>query len=258
MIIEADNDIYQELLQIIYDYLLNDKCTHLDLDKLKKIVVVANDKLPQGVGAHYENGIVLVKEGDVKNSLSCIRGRDMNKYIFQEIKNSSDEETKLLIDEIMHELFHCDAEKKMPLLHSIVHSEQEDIWKNCIARFWIECVVEYYSHKDSFLRKEELLKQISNAEWKINCIWESEKKEENMDELIYVASYFVALNLLYRTEEKYLENINDNQICDLYRKLFVICRGLIDREKYIDDYSEIVPIENIFKKYFDESNVKTF
>ena len=258
MTIETKNYMYQELLYVVYDYLLNEKCAHLDLDKLERIVIVCNNKLPDDVGARYENGLVLVKEESVKNALSYIKERDVDKYIFQEIRYTSDNKTKLLIDNVMHELFHCDAEKKMPTLHSMLHSDNADPWKGCTARFWIECTVEYKSHKDSFLMKEKLLEDISKANWEINCFYGDEDIEKNMYQLIYAASYFVPLNLLYGTEDKYLENVNDKQIYNLYSNLFEICRELISKEEYIDDYSEIVGIENVFKDFFKKLNVKTF
>lgn len=258
MTIETENFMYQKLLHTIYEYLLNEKCAHLDLDNLERIVVVSNNELPAGVDARFENRQVLVKEESVKNSLSHIKEKDINKYIFEQIKDLSDNKTKLLIDNVMHELFHCDAEKKMPALHSMIRSDSPEPWKGCMARFWIEFTVEYNSHKNSFLRKEKLLEQISNAQWEIDCFFGDKNEEKTMYKLIYVASYFVPLNLLYGTEEKYLKNVNDKQIYNLYSRLFAICRKLIDKEKYIDGYSEIMSIENVFKDYFDKLNVKTF
>lgn len=256
MFIETNNDSYQELLTIIYTFLINKKCAHLDLNRLEKIVVVSNEELSENVGSQYENGQISIREESIKNSFSCIKEKDINKYSFQEVGDSLDEKTKLLIDNVMHELFHCDAEKKMPTLHSLIGSNNEDLWKRCIARFWIECTVEYNSHKDSFLRKEKLLEHLSNIKWEIDSFWDNENEERTMYQLIYVASYFVSLNILYGTEEKYIENVGDKQIYDLYIDLFAICKKLLDKEEYIDDYNEIMCIENVFKDYFNNLNKK--
>lgn len=258
MTIETESYMYQKLLHTVYEYLLNEKCAHLDLDNLERIVVVSNNELPDGVDARYKNRQVLIKEESVKNVLAYISIRDMNKYIFKEIKDSLDNNMKLLIDNVMHELFHCDAEKKMSALHAMVYSDSEEPWEGCTARFWIECTVEYNSNKNSFLRKEKLLEQISNAKWEIDCFFGNENEEKTMYKLIYVASYFVPLNLLYGTEETYLKNVNDKQTYSLYSKLFVICRELLDKEGYVDNYSQIESIENAFKNYFDKLGVKTF
>lgn len=258
MIIDTDNKHYENLLETVYGYLLKEKCSYLELDKLEKIIVDQKGKLGKGVGARYENNQLFVKEDDIKKALLNINGNDIKQYIFEDIKNTADEATKLLIDNIMHELFHCDAQSKMPLLHAIIASEEQDIWKGCVSHFWIECTVEYHSRAISFLRKEDLIRQISEMKWKIECFFDCGNDYGNMNYFIYIASYFVALNLALQTGDRYLKNIVDRKVKNVYIDLLAVCKRLLEQNTYIDDYAQIEGIEKIFKDYFEDLNIKNF
>lgn len=258
MVIETNNIEYKSLLKVIYKYLVEEKCPYLELSKLEKIIVDHKGKLADGVGARYENNLLFVKENDIKNALLNVNDKDFERYIFVELKDTTDEATKLLVDNIMHELFHCDAQTKMPLMHAIHASEEQDIWKRCISHFWIECTVEYNSRCISFLKSEDLLSQISKIKWEIECFFDCGNDYGNMYYFIYVSSYFVALNLALRTEYRYLENIVNDRIKEVYIELLGTCKQLLEQRIYIDDYRKIEEIEKIFKSYFESLHTKHF
>lgn len=258
MTIETNNIEYKSLLKIIYKYLSEEKCSYLKLSKLEKIIVDHKGKLADGVGACYENNQLFVKEDDVKNAWLNVINKDCERYIFVDVKDAKDKATKLLIDNIMHELFHCDAQEKMPSLHAINASEKQNVWKRCISHFWIECTVEYNSRGVSFLRSEDLLSQISKIKWEIECFYDCGNNNGNMYDFIYTSSYFVALNLAFQTEDKYLESVVDDKIKKVYIELLLVCKQLLDHNVYVDDYAQVQEIEKIFRIYFEGLHTEHF
>lgn len=253
-----NNDEHRVLLERILSYLLENKCNQLELGNLKKIVGDRNKKLAKGVGARYESGILYVKEKDMTDALKKMDTKKLNSYNFNQLEEDRNFHLKLVVDNVMHELFHCDAEIKMSKLHALNYNKDEDIWKRCIAHFWIECTVEYNSRKISFLKNENLLEQISNADWDINCFWDCGNNFGNMYYFIYTASYFVALNLAFDLGDKYIGKVKEDKIKHIYSDLISKSKPMLKRNIYIDDYSEIKRFEMVFKKYFMELGIKKF
>ena len=74
-----------------------------------------------------------------------------------------------------------------------------------------------------------------------------------MQYLSYMASYFVTINLVYDLDAKYLFEIADDDVKNLFGNLIGEVKRLLQRKIIIDDYAEIKQLEMIFREYYKKT-----
>ena len=104
---------------------------------------------------------------------------------------------------------------------------------------------------------ESLLYQIAEQDFDIKYFW-SDNNKKSMYRLIYLAQYFVALNLVYDTSDIFLPMVSDLKIRKLYAELIKVSKEKIGMNRAIDDYSELEVFEKLFRDYYSSLNIVAF
>jgi hypothetical protein len=255
MKIVACGEKEERLLNLIFSYLERNKCRNLNLINLKYIQVddaVCRD----GVNARYCQGTIYIDGKAIGNILEKIDIDLKDDSGFDLLKSDY---VKIFMNEFIHELYHCDAEAKMLSIHNVVYDEECDFWMRITAHFWIECYVGYRSGKNQYCFEKQynqemlLLHQIIGIKWNITHLYENKNECKNMQYLSYMASYFVTINLVYDLDAKYLFEIADDDVKNLFGNLIEEVKRLLQRKIIIDDYAEIKQLEMIFREYYKKT-----
>lgn len=244
----------ERLIKFIFSYLKKNKCKNLNIKNLK-CIKVDDEKCGKGVNARYCHGTIYIDKKAIKPILEKNNIHAMENNSSELLKN---DDIKILMNDLLHELFHCDAEIKMPMLHNMVYDEKCDFWKRITAHFWIESYVGYCSSQKQYHLEEQyrndikLLHQIVEVKWNITNLYRNENNLNNMSHLEYIASYFVPLILSYDLENEYLPKIGDDNIRKLFEKLIMEVKYLLEVGVVVEEYNKIERLEMFFKEYYNK------
>lgn len=190
-------------------------------------------------------GIKLVEPGILHSSSS---GRIIDDYIvlpvdkIGDIINNFDEECQIIKSNILHEISHIKLKKVLPRLHKMHQKalEKEDY----IMGFTIDIYIEYLTHLESTQYETEkmidkYMKSINDYNWNfldyISKIY-----------LIKHSGYIIARAEDARVKEKnYISNFKNIKL----RKEIENIQKLLKNIKREDNYTALLPLENIVKKY---------
>ena len=152
------------------------------------------------------------------------------------------EEISLIKSNIIHEIYHMKLKRILPKIHK-KHKEAYES-EDFITSFTIIIYIEYLTHLESSKYETEkmidqYLKSINNYNWDFS-------DDISKIYLVKHAGYIIARAKDERAKDKsYISNLKNPRVREEIKKI----QDILDNIKIEDDYNQLLPIEDIVRKY---------
>lgn len=217
-------------------------CSDLSLEHLSEIKLIKASDYPCASDArfYFDKSKIIINSG----LLDLFPTYNINKL-------NTNDDFKLFIYTLCHELYHASDSIAYPNLYSLV-SSPTNLWEVLSIIFWLEYLVEQKCHKRIGKTNCELYDQFESINF---CCTEFNTETCNTNNFFYftkLLSYFVAMIMWEKNGEKRLNNVKDRLLHDYIEELADELSKL-DKLNSFDDPAQLHYLQKIMKKYYKKS-----
>ena len=223
-----NNSILNEKTEIQFRKIINEICEkyYNEISKnVKGIKIIERGIIHKDISTRWENGYIVIPVNKIEG-----------------LFNGNEKEINLIKSNIIHEIYHAKLENELPRIHQ-QHKEacnKEDY----IKAYTIIVYIEYLAHLESvkFEPKESIndyFESINKYNWDFS-------QDESKIFLIKHASYIITRSMDERVINKnYIANLRNYELREEIKNIKAILHNI----EIVDDYEQLLSIENIVKRY---------
>lgn len=214
----------KEKLKELIEEIIQIKDIEECIQDIKGIKIIEENILHKDISASIKDGYIIIPINKIGNI------------------TENSEEINLIKSNIIHEIYHMKLKRILPK----IHKKHKEAYNNedFITSFTIVIYIEYLTHLESSKYETEkmidqYLKSINDYNWDFS-------DDTSKIYLVKHAGYIIA-----RAEDERVKNKNYilNLKNEILRKEIKKIQDILDNIKIEDNYNQLLPIENIVRKY---------
>ena len=239
------SDILDKFLNEVVQYTLNLYSEELDISEVEEIELMSINEFNYDTdGRTYDEGRKIL-----------VTSRLYDKLPHLDISRLEDnEEFKMIVNTMFHEMGHATDWKKFPHLYYIA-TESDNKKDIVVSLFWLEYLAEKRSNVKCFSGHNEFCIDFVSREWKAYRANLESSSEENYFYLNKLLAYFMG-----RTTEQKIRNHYLNMVNNSLLKEYILEIGkeisYLEEEYPFDDVSKLYGLYDIMNKYYKKFQIR--